>query len=309
MNPFAVEKITAAEMSARSATALAAPLVGAGTFCVEVATDAGLLLGALDRWQGEGACFRRGTGGPLVRISPGSIRVALVLRAPNALVDIDVARVANRHVRPLLRAMSRALGPVVFGGREFISCRGSPVAFVGVGHVAETGRTLFEAILSGAEPCFVSNRPASGPPRALFEDARVSRLSSEALAEQIMAAYTATFGAARLQQAEACAPVSEPLPKEPPWTALCEEAIGVVGAGSDRDGRFRVGGEFFASEDVVRAIERGAVLCGPPHVGRCVETCFVERDGYLHGVRNRDAITDVVSRALTVEIERGVPLR
>jgi hypothetical protein len=86
---------------------------------------------------------------------------------------------------------------------------------------------------------------------------------------------------------------------ELPWAATRDEAIGVVAAGRDREGRMRVGGELMASRDAIARLEREIALAAGDalQLDRAVDTLAAEGVAML-GVRDLRSIRDVIADAL-----------
>jgi hypothetical protein len=94
---------------------------------------------------------RRDTGGKAVRVGPGILRIVVQFPMDGNFVP-DAARILNRAVRPLLRAL-RSVTPLVhYFGRDVVSGRVAGVrqelAVVGFAHDGAQGRGIFEAVLS-----------------------------------------------------------------------------------------------------------------------------------------------------------------
>src|SRR5579863_795327 len=115
------------EIAAHSREALDRPLAQPGELWTAVARGEGLLLGAFQRGSSgpemgaPRARWRRGSGGPTVRLGPGTVHVALALAHPGALTACDEKRIVNRSVRPLLRALTRVGATAHFFGRDWVS--------------------------------------------------------------------------------------------------------------------------------------------------------------------------------------------
>jgi hypothetical protein len=240
----------------------------------EVSTFASVL-GALQRGHGapEGALVRRVSGGPLVRVGPGTLHVVLVLESPSALVVSDAAKLVNRYVRPLLRGLTKGGAPAHYFGRDWISVGHRPAGAVGFAHDASTGRAVFEAFVAVRTP-FVhagrSPRPSFlGKEPGTLEEILGRSLEPKALAELIADAYLA-IAAPPLPPAAPRPILLSPPPRsrsgeekaqeaalraELPWSATVEEAIGSVAAGRDAAGVLRLGGDWMASRDAIARVE------------------------------------------------------
>ena len=184
-----------------------------------------LLLGAFQRRSeltSSSPLRRRASGGAVVRVGPD----AVWFQEPFRGVEPD--KILNRTVRPLLAWLTKKTSrPVRYFGRDWIAVEGRPVGIVAFSYEAKTDRGLFEAFVSaralvtvGARPSYRGKEPATlGVDPAALVDGR---------------AEFETFD----------------VDDDPPWEATAEDAIGLVGAGRDRQGVLRVGGELMASRDV-----------------------------------------------------------
>ncbi len=264
---------SAREIAAHSRAALDRVLAHPGELWVAVASDEGTLPGAFQRSAGLPAGpvrVRRGSGGPEVRVGAGTVHVALALSHPGALVACDEKRIVNRAVRPLLRALTRVGALAHFFGRDWVSVRHRPAAWVGFAHDAGTRRTLFEAFvavrtpfhlpLEGAErPSFLGKTPGT------LEEIVGASIEPQRVVDAIVDAYVAAWAVEPIDM-----PVGPPdsvavvggahdeslgsdeiPPADPPWAATVEEAIGTLGAGPDAGGTFRVGGDLLVSRDAL----------------------------------------------------------
>jgi hypothetical protein len=84
--------------------------------------------------------------------------------------------------------------------------------------------------------------------------------------------------------------------EDPPWAAALDEAIGVVGAGRDRAGRMRLGGELMISRDALAALEHELATgdAEPGAVGRAVDATLGAPRVALVGVKSLLSLRDVV---------------
>jgi len=91
--------------------------------------------------------------------------------------------------------------------------------------------------------------------------------------------------------------VAADLRRDPPWAATVEEAIGVIGAGADADGRFRVGGDWLVSADAHARLEER--LAGAPEdaIASIIDAILGAPGVALVGVRSLHSVHDVVTRA------------
>jgi hypothetical protein len=211
---------------------------------------------------------RRAAGGPALRVGAGMLHVLLRLDAPESLGGVaDVQRAANRHVRPLLRAIESLGAPATFGGRDVILVRGAPVAWIGLAHAARTRATELEAFVGvtssfaiepeldlaagSIAPRFLGRAPA---PLATVLG---KPIDEDGFARAVVDAYAASVDvASAVTDEERVAPAERPDLDEPPFTAMVEEAIGLVGARWEPERRrVALGGDLGASEDALAALE------------------------------------------------------
>jgi hypothetical protein len=253
----------------------------------------------LPRLEGSGmSLVRRPTGGPALRVGRGQIHVTLVLSHPAALGGVAYpGRALNRHVRPLLRALD-ALGdkPATFGGRDILVVGAAPIAWVGIGHRVDTGQTCLEALIAVSKPFgldpeldlahgAIAPRFLGRAPSTL-EAALGKRLDPEAVLGAIVAAYALLAEDSVATQDPTSLPMTRVDADEPPFTAMVEEAIGLLGARRD-GGRLVLGGDLFASTDALaRAGE--ALSEAPADDAAALARLDAAFEGaLLHGVRDR----------------------
>ena len=311
---------TARAVAAHSRAALDRPLAHPGELWVAVVRDEAVVVGAFERAleplagaNVEGAVplpprLRRGSGGPSVRVGPGTVHVALSLSHPGALTASDEKRIVNRSVRPLLRALARVGALAHFLGRDWVSVHHRPAAWVGFAHDATTRRTLFEAFVAVRTP-FADARPSflGKAPGAL--DAIVgARIDPQRLVEAIIQAYPSAWAADAVEIAPPEPPAGDgDVLAEPPWAATSEEAIGLLGAGPDAGGVFRVGGELLVSRDALARLEARVVEAAVDDVGRVVDEALAAPGVALDGVRSLDSVRDVILRALQARPRSETP--
>ena len=282
-------------LAAQSRAALDRTLRCHAELWVAIAEDHAVVLGAFQRGIGlpEGLpLVRRGSGGAEVRVAPGTVHVLLALESPSALVSCDEKRIVNRYVRPLLRALTRTGHLAHYFGRDWVSVDRRPIASVGFAHDASTGRTAFEAFVAVNAPFALRARPSFlGKAPGTLPGADPARLA-EAIAE----AYGRDAEPVPLEPAGAPSAVGD-LRADPPWAATREEAIGIVGAGPDAGGAFRVGGDLLVSRDALARLEERVVVPGAD-IARAVDDTLAAGGVALDGVRSLASIRDVVSAAL-----------
>jgi hypothetical protein len=298
----AARERSAREIASWSLAALDRALEFEAELWVAIASDEALLLGAFQRATGvDGALplLRRGSGGPAVRIGPGTVHVALSMERP-AVVGADARRIVNRAVRPLLRALTRTGHTAHFFGRDWVSVKHAPAAWVGFAHDAGTGRTLFEAFVAVSTPFATTARESFlGKTPATLQGLAGGAVDAGRVAVAIVEAYSAERDTSPLSPA--IAQVEEvDLRADPPWTATVEEAIGVIGAGPDAARRFRVGGDLMVSRDALARLEREAEAVPPgstDEIGRVVDACLGPSHVALDGVRSLASVHEVIDRA------------
>ena len=277
------------------------------------AVEAGSLsLGAFQRARsclspeglGGRALSRRRSGGPTLVLAPGSVRVQLALSSPSALVpDADVPRLLNRHVRPLLRALTKLGALPRYGGRDFVSAGSHVVAWVGFAHHQGSGAALFEALVAVEEALVLPasldgyphrrEPPYMGKKAGSLRDVTARSRSSAEVVAAIEAAYRSAYG----ELPALALPGDVAVEDEAPFVALEEEAIGFVGATGDA-----LGGDMMASEDLIAALSarlpmlpRGA---SEEDVRRELGRAAEEVPGFVEGIRDLGAIARVVARAI-----------
>jgi hypothetical protein len=302
------------QISALSHAAMDAGLAGRAALSVVTSSETGVVIGAFQRFgDAAGARVRRVSGGPALRVAPGTVHVVLALRSCDALTPCEPAQLLNRYVRPLLRALTRHAALAHYFGREWISVLRRPAAFVGFAHDAESGRAAFEAFVAVHEPLWESARASfAGKEPASLGALAGRQLDAEALCVAIRAAYAGAYG--ELDGLAAAAP-APPAAIEPAWTARVPEAIGDVCAGPDATGMLRVGGEFMASRNAIKALEArlaqlGVLRTHDAHDAHDAQDAQDAQDAIaqaiddalgsgsaLFGVRDSGSIRDAIARA------------
>ncbi len=302
--------LDARQVAALSRDALDLPLEGDAELWTGEIDGRALAIGAFERGHGmppERPLTRRGTGGPPVVLEHGIFWVALSLAHPAALVACDAVRLMNRYVRPLLRALTSLGCDARYFGRDWVSVRHEPAAWIGMAHDAGSGRSFVESFVAVRTPF------APGPSPSLLDKtpSTLEQLSGRALdatqlQDAVVDAYAKAYGR-DIVRAAADAPLSAldrdaELRSEPAWAATCDEAIGKLGAGPDARGEFRVGGELMASRDALARLSSLSAPLGPgaspEDVERIVRDAFEAPGVALFGVRSLASLRDVVVRAL-----------
>ncbi len=306
-----------AQMAARSQASLDQPLRADGELWVAIATDEARILGAFQRageplLPGAPQCLvRRESGGPLVLVGPGTVHVALSLARPASLTACDEKQIVNRYVRPLLRALTAVGSPAAFFGRDWISVSKQPAAWVGFAHDAGTGRTLFEAFIAVSSPFALGERESfRGKSPGTLSSIGGRAVSPARVAQAIVAAYAEGHDivAVGSQPDDIVAVGSQPEPapaygalavaSEPPWAATCDEVIGLLGAGPDSRGVFRIGGDLLVSRDALARLESRTAGAGEAEIGPLVDSILAAPGVALDGVRTLTSLQDVIVRAL-----------
>jgi hypothetical protein len=291
-------------VAARSRAALDRSLRCPAELSVAVVRDDAVLLGAFQRLAGLAVApgthlARRGSGGPEVRVGPGTVHVALALENPASLVPCDEKRIVNRHVRPLLRALTRTGAGAIahFFGRDWISVAHRPVAWVGFAHDATTRRTVFEAFVAVRTPFALAERGSFlGHPQGTLESVAGATVEEGRLVQAIADAYTQEADAVALESVDIAPPEAD-ASRDPPWTAVVGEVIGPLGAGPDARGVFRVGGDLLVSRDALAALETRAAIADEDDLGRLVDEILAAPGVALDGVRSLESFRDVIAAA------------
>jgi hypothetical protein len=290
------------EIAAHSRGALDRPLSHAAELWVAIAREEAWLVGAFQRGRAmpdTWPLLRRGSGGPEVRVGPGTIHVALALAHPGALVPCDESRIVNRSVRPLLRAVSKTARLAHFFGRDWVSVAHRPAAWVGFAHDAGTRRTLFEAFVAIRTPFAVADRPSFlGKPQGTLEEIAGRTLDPQAIADTIVDAYLAAYNAEPVEvTAPDAASIMDDPRADPPWAATVEEAIGTIGAGPDAAGVLRIGGDLLVSRDALADLERRVAVAPDADVRRIVDETLRRPGVALDGVKSLASVAEVIERA------------
>ena len=297
-------EIDPTELASRSREALDAPLAADGVLTVARVRSSACVLGAfqrasqIDARAGE-LVVARGSGGPEVMVGAGTVWMHLALAHPGALVACDHARIVNRYVRPLLRALTRSGATAQWAGRDWIGVRARPAAWVGFAHDATSGRTAIEAFLAVRTPFARGERGSfRGKVPGTLEEIFSRTFESEDIEEAIVEAYRAIAPAPAPAPAPARAHAPAPATEiETAWSATIEEAIGTIGAGVDREGALRVGGDLLVSRDALAQLEARLRTAASADVARVVAETLGAPGVALEGVRSLASIVDVVLRA------------
>jgi hypothetical protein len=204
---------------------------------------------------------QRWSGGPTVFADKGSIHLWLFLPSVDALEPCDTQRLLNRHVRPLLKGLTRAGAQAAYFGRDWITIQRRPAAWIGFAHHAEHGSAIVEAIV-GVQSSFVpeaslsayparEHHPFLGKTPGSLNQLYNKSFDQEQLTTAIQTAYEQRYPEqirmVTLPEAQLLVPVSD---WNSSWQALEEDVIGFVGV-QTAPGTRGVGGDFFASNDVI----------------------------------------------------------
>jgi hypothetical protein len=255
-----------------------------------------------------------------VALGEGTVHVALALAHPGAIVACDERRIVNRYVRPLLRALTKTFprghdakgtpsgAQAHFFGADWVDMLHRPVAWVGFAHDAASRRTLFEAFVAVRAPFAGGGRAAfRGKAPATLEELAGATLDPHRIADAIVEAYVEVSGGLLAAEASLAESPTDRAPRDdggdPPWVATIEEAIGIVAAGPDARGVFRVGGDLFVSRDALVRLE-GRIAAGDDPT-RAVDETLAAPGVAIDGVRSLTSVRDVIVRAL---VPRSAPL-
>jgi hypothetical protein len=241
---------------------------------------------------------RRGSGGPTVAVGPGTLYVSLALAHPSALTACDARRLVNRYVRPLLRALTKSGAQAHYFGRDWMSVMHRPAAWIGFAHDAGSGRALVEAFIAVSTPFAFGTRPRAsflGKEPGTLEGIMGRTFDLDAVASAVVDAYAGAYSRDVVEVLRGEAPSDDDDPRaDPSWTATLEEAIGEIGAGPDRTGSMRVGGDLLVSRDALAALNASLSV---GDIGSLVDRVFTAPGVALDGVQSLTSVRDVVLRA------------
>jgi hypothetical protein len=285
-------------MAASSWHALRGPMVHSAELRVGWGREGGTLLGAFQR-AGDapsGPAARRATGGAAVNVGAGTLHVVLGLASLSALMPCDEDKILNRHVRPLLRALTRSGALAHYFGRDWISVGHRPAAYVAFAHLRATGRTVVEAFVAVGTPFALEERVSymhKAP--GTLDEIRGAPMDRGKLERAVGAAFGEALAPI---PGGPVAPAPAPRPDEPPWEATVDEAIGPVRAGRDAGGVVRLGGELMASADAVLELETRLHDAPRQDLDALVEAVFGAPGTALFGVKSIRSIRDVLANVL-----------
>jgi len=300
--------IAAGELAAASQSALEVPLAEEAELWIARPKEEAIALGSFQRAlsaEGKGSAesvllVRRGSGGPAVRMGEGTLWVALLLARVDALVPCDEARLVNRYVRPLLRALTKCGALAHFFGRDWVSVSRRPAAWIGFAHDRASGRAVVEAFIARETPFDAGPRASylgkePGTLRSILGHA----IDEEKLVAAIVLAYAEASGHRTIDRGTF--PLASPAPDvtrlDPPWGATVEEVIGPIGAGLDASGRFRVGGDLLVSRDALAALEALLPTTPDAAVAAALDATLAAPGVALDGVRSLTSIRDAILAA------------
>lgn len=265
-------------------------------------TTTGTLSSALQASTDAPNAFRRASGGAEAELGPGVLHVLLSLPAPSIFEPIRVDAILNRHVRPLLRAISRTGALAHYFGRDWISARHRPVALLGFAHESATQRTLIEAFVGANLAACARPRPSylGHSPATLAElvgrPVDVGELADR-VEEAVLDAHGLTAESRPLPVPTSPEPPCAPRPREWTRTHAHEGGIGPISIGVDSAARIRIGGELCVSFDALTALEarlESTDRADPALVAAVVEQALGASSVALFGVRSLDAVVSLV---------------
>ena len=265
-----------------------------------------VLLGAFQRAAGLGIAegtplARRGSGGPEVRVGPGTVHVALALENPGSLLPCDEKRIVNRHVRPLLRALTRAGGTGAvahFFGRDWISLAHRPIAWVGFAHDATSCRTLFEAFVAVRTPFALTERASFlGKLPATLESLAGAAVDEARLVQAIADAYSQEADPVALDYAGGVAAGRRPA-RRPSLGGGRGRGHRPAGRGTRRARASSAwAGDLLVSRDALARLEARVAAADTDDLGRIVDETLAAPGVALDGVRSLASLRDVIAAA------------
>lgn len=289
------------ELAAASRAALDAPVVDEAELWLARPDGDAFVLGAFQRLTEARPplVVRRGSGGPTVRLGPGTLWLALLLPRPDALVACDESHLVNRYVRPLLRALTRCGAPAHFFGRDWVSVKHRPAAWIGFAHERASGRVAIEAFVAretrfddGPRGSYLGKEPGT------LGSILNAPVEEERLADAIVAAYADAYGRTAIDRgALVPSPSSLDVVLDPPWTATVDEVVGPLGAGPDARDRFRLGGDLLVSRDALASLEASLPSTSDDDLDAAIDAALHAPGVALDGVRSLASVRDVILAA------------
>lgn len=306
-----LDGVPAARLAALSRNALDRSLQHPAELVIATLSDEAVVLGALQRSSELGSdlavsspVLRRGSGGAEVRVGRGTLWTQLALERCDTLVACEPERLLNRHVRPVLRALTKVGALARYFDRDWISVAKRPIGIVALAHDAGTGRALVEVVIAVTTPFAVRPRPSylGASPATLAEVGSGSNVDLARVGDAIAAAHADVYGRSLVELPPFAFPddaEAEASRGEPRWEATRDEAIGVIGAGRDRAGVMRIGGELMVSRDALAALEQQLTAATDADaLGRVVGDALAGPGVAVVGVRSLHSVRDVVEEAL-----------
>jgi hypothetical protein len=176
-----------------------------------------------------------------------------------------------------------------------------PAGWIGFAHDAGTDRALVEAFVAVTTPFALA-------PRASFLGKEPGTLQGnvgrafdlEALGSAVVEAFASAYSRDAVDVVPGEVPNADDAnPRgDPPWTATVEEAIGEIGAGPDRGGLMRVGGDLLVSRDALAALNALLPSLTASEIGGAVDCAFAAPGVALDGVESLTSVRDVILHAL-----------
>jgi hypothetical protein len=264
--------------------------------------DEAIAIGAFGRASGIDAAtvVRRGSGGPVVRVGEGTLWIALLLPSVSALVSCDEPRIVNRYVRPLLRALTKCGALAHFFGRDWISVKHRPAAWTGFAHDRASGRTTFEAFVACDTRFDVESRASFlGKEPGTLASILGAPFDVTRLADAIVASYADAYGRAAIDRGPIPTfPIPPDDPRaDPPWLATVDEVIGIVGAGPDALGTFRVGGDLLVSRDALTSLESSLAGTRDEDLPALIDAALAAPHTAIDGIRSLDSLREAILAA------------
>jgi hypothetical protein len=319
--------IGAEELAAASRAALEVPFVDEAELWIARPNEDAIALGAFQRASSlepsQLPVVRRGSGGPAVRIGKGTLWVALLLPRVDALVACDEARIVNRYVRPLLRALTKCGALAHFFGRDWVSVKHRPAGWIGFAHERGSGRAVVEAFIARETRFDLGPRAAYlGKEPGTLEEIVGTRVEEGRLAEAIVAAYAGAYGRAAVDRGAISPPPDSGGGREgglfsrgalidSPWSATVDEVIGLLGAGPDANGQFRIGGDLLVSRDALASLETSLKTASDDDIDALVDAALGAPGVAIDGVASLRSVSAVIreARELGRTAERRPPSR
>src|SRR5262249_31792393 len=148
-------------------------------------------------------------------------------------------------------------------------------------------------------PFHVADRPSFlGKAPGTLAEIVGKAIEPQRLVDAIVDAYVASWGVAPVDAVPLPSPAEDRQPADDlPGAATVEEAMGVLGAGPDARGAFRVGGDLLVSRDALARLEAAAPQVPEEGLGALVDETLAAPGVALDGVRSLESLRDVIARA------------